>query len=47
MAPDFFFQDQVYRGDGDVVLLPPGELIMDYGRGPEYRLLRRVVKMFV
>ncbi len=43
LAPDFFFQDQVYRGDGDVVLLPPGELTMDYGRGPEYRLLRRTV----
>jgi hypothetical protein len=43
LAPDFFFQDQVYRGDGDVVLLPPGDLTMEYGRGPEYKLLKRTV----
>src|SRR5262249_29562361 len=43
LAPDFFFQDQVYRGDGGTVLLPPGELTMQYGRGPEYRLLSRKV----
>jgi hypothetical protein len=43
LAPDFFFQDQVYRGDGSTVLLPPGELTLEYGRGPEYRMLRRQV----
>jgi hypothetical protein len=37
LAPDFFFQDQVYRPDGGIVLLPPGELSMTYGRGPEYK----------
>jgi hypothetical protein len=37
LAPDFFFQQQVYRADGMTVLLPPGELIMTYCRGPEYR----------
>ncbi len=36
LAPDFFFQDQVYRTDGGTVLLPPGEYTMTYGRGPEY-----------
>jgi hypothetical protein len=41
LAPDFFFQDQVYRPDGGTVLLPPGDLIMTYGRGPEYKLLTR------
>ncbi len=45
LAPDFFFQDQVYRPDGGTVLLPPGELTMEYGRGPEYRLLSRKVKV--
>ena len=40
LAPDMFFQDQVYRPDGGAVLLPPGELVMSYGRGPEYKLLR-------
>src|SRR5207244_1705620 len=39
LAPDFFFQDQVYRHSGATVLLPPGELEMVYGRGPEYRLV--------
>jgi len=38
LAPDFFFQKQVYRHDGDVVLLPPGELMMFSSRGPEYTL---------
>src|SRR5262249_26008185 len=41
LAPDFFFQDQVYRPDGGIALLPPGELDMTYGRGPEYRLIAR------
>ena len=41
LAPDFFFQDQVYRHSGGVVLLPPGELTMAYGRGPEYRMVEQ------
>jgi hypothetical protein len=43
LAPDFFFQDQVYRPDGGIVLLPPGELTLTYSRGPEYRQLQRQV----
>jgi hypothetical protein len=43
LAPDFFFQQQIYRHDGGSVLLPPGTFTMEYGRGPEYRLLRRDV----
>jgi hypothetical protein len=43
LAPDFFFQQQIYRHDGGTVLLPPGELTMSYGRGPEYRMLERKV----
>jgi hypothetical protein len=43
LAPDFFFQDQVYRHDGDTVLLPPGEFLMTYSRGPEYRQLQRKI----
>lgn len=41
LAPDFYFQPQIYRADGDAVLLPPGRLTMEYSRGPEYRQLRR------
>jgi hypothetical protein len=37
-APDLVFQRQVYRGDGGTVLLPPGQITVAFGRGPEYRL---------
>src|SRR5205823_4439582 len=43
LAPDFFFQDQIYRPDGGTVLLPPGEFTMLFGRGPEYRQLERKI----
>ena len=36
LAPDFFFQPQIYRADGETVLLPPGELQLTFNRGPEY-----------
>ncbi len=35
--PDFFFQPQIYRADGEHVYLPPGRYTVYYGRGPEYR----------
>lgn len=34
--PDFFFQPQIYRADGEHVLLPPGTYQVEYTRGPEY-----------
>jgi hypothetical protein len=43
LAPDFFFQSQVYRKDGDVIALPPGTFELTYCRGPEYRELKRNV----
>jgi hypothetical protein len=36
LAPDFFFQNQVYRADGETVRLPAGEFTVTCGRGPEY-----------
>jgi hypothetical protein len=45
LAPDFYFQPQIYRGDGDSVLLPPGQLTVEFTRGPEYRRLRRQVRI--
>ena len=45
VAPDLFFQRQVYRRDGGVVLLPPGRMTMTYGRGPEYRLIGREIEI--
>ncbi len=43
LAPDLFFQKHIYRADGETMLLPPGEFTMWYGRGPEYRWLKRSV----
>jgi hypothetical protein len=43
LAPDFYFQPQIYRSDGDTVLLPPGPLTVECTRGPEYRMVRREV----
>lgn len=34
--PDFFFQPQVYRADGEHVMLPPGRYNVTFTRGPEY-----------
>ncbi len=38
LAPDLFFQKQIYRHDDGVILLPPGKFTVQYGRGPEYSL---------
>jgi hypothetical protein len=43
LAPDLFFQKHIYRADGERVLLPPGDLTMSYGRGPEYRWRERQI----
>jgi hypothetical protein len=34
--PDFFFQPQIYRSDGEHVLLPPGKYNVVFTKGPEY-----------
>jgi hypothetical protein len=36
LAPDFFFQPQVYRADGASINLPPGDFTVTVTRGPEY-----------
>jgi len=36
LAPDFFFHEQVYREDGESIVLPPGEYNIAVTRGPEY-----------
>jgi hypothetical protein len=35
LAPDFFFQRQIYRGDGEAIRLPPGRYTVRCSRGPE------------
>lgn len=44
LAPDFFFQPQIYRHSGESVLLPPGKFSVQVTRGPEYET---VTKEFV
>ena len=41
--PDFFFQPQVYRADGEHVYLPPGNYQVVYGRGPEYLMQEKYI----
>jgi hypothetical protein len=36
LAPDLFFQPQIYRADGDKVVLPPGEYKVQCSMRPEY-----------
>jgi hypothetical protein len=36
LAPDFFFQPQVYRKDGATLNLPAGQYTVTVSRGPEY-----------
>ncbi|MGH9340564.1 MAG: CehA/McbA family metallohydrolase [Acidobacteriota bacterium] len=45
LAPDFFFQPQVYRADGESIYLPDGEYTVTYSRGPEY--LAQALKFMV
>jgi hypothetical protein len=39
--PDFFFQPQIYRADGEYIYLPPGKYHVTYGKGPEYKTRQR------
>jgi hypothetical protein len=41
LAPDFFFQPQIYRADGETVRLPAGYYTVDFNGGPEYLPHRR------
>ena len=35
LAPDFGFQPQIYRADGEALLLPAGDYTVEFWRGPE------------
>lgn len=45
LAPDFAFHPQVYRADGESVVLPPGDYSVEYTRGPEYRKKKQDVQV--
>ena len=36
LAPDLFFQPQIYRADRESIALPPGQYTITSGGGPEY-----------
>jgi hypothetical protein len=43
LAPDFFFHQQIYRADGEEVLLPPGQYEVTSNRGPEYLFVKKTI----
>lgn len=45
LAPDFFFHDQIYRQNGEEILLPVGRYHVTYTRGPEYQELERDIEV--
>jgi hypothetical protein len=45
LAPDFFFQPQVYRADGAAINLPAGHYTIAVSRGPEYATETREITM--
>lgn len=45
LAPDLFFQPQIYRADGQTVFLAPGQYTVFSSRGPEYQLQRHELKV--
>ncbi len=45
LAPDFFFQPQIYRGDREKILLPPGIYTVTCSMGPEYLTQTKQVRV--
>lgn len=45
LAPDFAFQQQVYRADGESLLLPEGEFNVEFTRGPEYVVQTKMLEV--
>ena len=45
LAPDFWFQPQVYRHSGESVDLAPGKYAVEVSRGPEYEVERRSIEV--
>ena len=45
LAPDFSFHPQIYRNDGEKLLLPSGTYEIQFARGPESIPSKRIVKI--
>ncbi|MFL6211275.1 MAG: CehA/McbA family metallohydrolase [Pyrinomonadaceae bacterium] len=43
LAPDFSFQPQIYRADGEQIRLPAGAYTVEVTRGPEYLVERQTL----
>jgi hypothetical protein len=43
LAPDFAFHPQIYRGDGETVKLPEGAYNVEFSRGPESVIEKRLL----
>ncbi len=47
LAPDLFFQQQIYREDGETVLLPPGQFEVACSQGPETLVETKIQKVSI
>ncbi|HET9056278.1 MAG TPA: CehA/McbA family metallohydrolase [Chitinophagaceae bacterium] len=45
LAPDFFFQSQIYRTHNETIDLPIGKYTIQYNRGPEYLTKTETIKV--
>jgi hypothetical protein len=45
LAPDFAFQPQIYRADGEKIQLPDGRYTIEFTRGPEYLSQEKVLEI--
>ena len=45
LEPDFYFHDQIYRYDKEIIYLPPGQYEFNVTRGPEYRITKHQIKI--
>src|SRR5215470_12842720 len=45
LDPDFGFQPQVYRSDGERIKLPAGDYSVEFTRGPEYLVKTQSIKV--
>lgn len=45
LAPDMYFQEQIYRADGETIRLPDGDYRIEIKRGPEYLVGAQTVKI--
>jgi len=45
LAPDFAFQPQIYRSDGEALRLPEGTYDIEFTRGPEYLIKHQTLEV--